>query len=104
MSTAADVQTRYDRVSVAEVRTYLASRGWKLKHCQRPHTLLFEYGTDDDGKTIVQVFPDSEHYSDYTRCVEDLVRSLSIVERRSTEEVLKDLLEDGENNSGNLQT
>jgi hypothetical protein len=92
MSSSSWVDPRVARVRVADVKTYLLNRGWRLQPFPRPELLVFEGPPDDDGEPIVQVLPSSEQYRDYRMRLEDLIGALGVIEDRPASDVLTDIL------------
>jgi hypothetical protein len=92
------VDRRIDRVRVADVRSYLENRGWRLQPFPGPELLVFEGPKDDDGVPIVQILPSSEHYRDYRMRLEDLIGTLGVIEDRPAADVITDMLAAGPTN------
>ncbi len=92
MNTNAWVDPRVGQVRVADVRSYLLSRGWRLRPYARPELLVFEGPTDDEGEPIVQVLPSSEEMQDYSMRVEELFAALGVIEERPAGDILADVL------------
>jgi hypothetical protein len=92
MNHSAWVDPRIDRVTVNDVRTYLLDRDWRLQDFPGPELLVFEGLKDDNGDTIIQVLPSSQHFRDYRMRVESLIGAVSIIEGRSAVDVLSDML------------
>lgn len=80
------------KIRVSQVMHYLQSAGWKRRETSRKNALLFEGPTDDDGDPILWYFPDSERYVDYGRSIQLLVNALRIIEERSVDDMVNDLL------------
>ncbi len=85
------IDPRIASVRVEDVRGYMLRHGWKLQPYPRPNLLVFG-GMNDDGKPIVQILPSSEKLLDYQVRLEELIRSLSVLEQRPTVEILDELL------------
>src|SRR4051794_27108441 len=81
-----------DLPPLERVRSYLPAHGWRLKDWPGPELLVFEGPLDDDGQPIIQIVPSSEAYQDYPLRVDELVRSLAVIENRPIPEVLRDML------------
>jgi hypothetical protein len=92
MNQSAWVDPRIDRVTVANVRTYLLNKGWRLQPYPGPELLVFEGPRDDDGEPILQVLPSSERLRDYRMRVGDLIAALSVIEGRPAVDILTDML------------
>jgi hypothetical protein len=92
MNQSAWVDPRIDRVTVADVRSYLLDRGWRSRPFPGPELLVFEGPKDDDGEPIVQVLPSSERLRDYRMRVGDLIGALSAIEGRPAVDILNDML------------
>ena len=89
---------RIDRVTVADVRTYLLNRSWRLRPFPGPELLVFEGPKDDDGEPIIQVLPSSVRLRDYRMRVEDLIGALSVIESRPAVDILNDMLSGAQTN------
>ncbi len=74
------------------IKEYLSRHGWVQKPFARPAVLYFEGPQDDHGNPIVQILPDSEEAADFPLRVQDLLASLSFVEQRSVEDILRELV------------
>lgn len=79
-------------VRAAGVRSYLLRRGWRLQAYPGPELFVFEGPTDEDGQTIIQVLPSSEEMRDFPLRAEELIAAVSILEDRSPQDVLTDIL------------
>jgi len=86
------VDPRVQQVTVTDVERYLSSRGWKKQPNPQPDLLVFEGPTDDYGKPIIQVLPSAEHYADYRQRLIELITALAVIEDRSAQAVLDDIL------------
>jgi hypothetical protein len=88
------VDPRVDSVRVADMRSYLARRGWKEKpYPGGPELLVFQAArVDDDGKEIIQVLPSAEESRSYRQRLIELITSLAVIEDRLAVEVLNDIL------------
>jgi hypothetical protein len=82
-----------ETIGVDRITSYLIKRGWKQVPFPREGLLVFEGPEDDDGRPIVQVIPRSEQSSDFDLRAAELVRTLSVIEDRSVEEILHDIRE-----------
>jgi hypothetical protein len=88
------VDPRVNDVRVADMRAYMARRGWNEKPSPRPTALVFEAPfRDDDGQPIIQVLPNSERFADYRQRLIELITSLAVIEDRLAVEVLNDILQ-----------
>jgi hypothetical protein len=92
MNHSAWLDPRIDRLTVADVRTYLLNKGWRLQAFPGPELLVFEGPKDDDGKPIVQVLPSSERLRDYRMRLEDLIGALGVIEGRPAVDIVSDML------------
>jgi hypothetical protein len=79
-------------IRVADLRAYLLSNGWKVRPFKRPQVIYFEGPPGDDGRPLVLLVPASEHLRDYLFRVEEILRTLSILENRSLSEVVRNIL------------
>lgn len=95
MSSSAWVDPRVGSVTVAGIRSYLLTRGWRPAAYPGPELLVFEGPPDDDGKPIIQVVPSSERMSDFRMRVEELIGALGVIEDRPARDVLEDVLAAG---------
>jgi hypothetical protein len=86
------IDPRIASVRVDDVRNYMLRHGWELQAYPNPKVLVFGGPKDDDNKPIIQVLPSSEKLGDYEIRLEELIRSLSIMEQRTTFEILDELL------------
>src|SRR5207302_920942 len=86
------VDPRVQSVSVAGLRAYLEARGWSMKPFPRPHVLLFEGPSDDDGQPLQEWVPVSEQLHDYRDAVVKIITNLSVIEDRHPVDVLEDIL------------
>jgi hypothetical protein len=86
------VEALIDQVCVEHVRSYMRAHGWQARPSKRPDTILFEGPLDDSGKPLRDHFPASEEFSDFGRCVEDLIRMLSTFEKRAPEDIIAEML------------
>jgi hypothetical protein len=80
-----------EEVRVAQVRSYLVGKGWKLRPGRRKDAILLEGPLDDEGEPLVWQFPSHERFTDYRHCVEGLVKALEVIEQRSAEQILNDM-------------
>jgi hypothetical protein len=81
-----------DLPPLERVRNYLHAHGWRLKDWPGQELLVFEGPLADDGQPIIQVVPASEAYQDYPHRVDELVRSLAVIEDRPIPAVLREML------------
>jgi len=79
------------RLPLKALRKYLNGHGWTPKPCQRPKTLYFEGPSDDTGHPLVQILPTSEKAADYALRVGSLLATLSLIEGRSVEDIVKEI-------------
>ena len=87
------VDPRIDRLTVAHVRAYLTTHGWKEEPFPRPELLVFRAPKDDDdGLAIETVLPSRESMIDYPLRIEDLVGVVAWYEDRKAAEVITDML------------
>ena len=98
MSHSSWVDSRINRVTVGQVRTYLLDRNWRLQPFPGPELLVFAGPNDDDGEPILQVLPSSEGLRDYGMRVEELIGALSVLEDRPAVAILNDMLAEGQTN------
>lgn len=87
-----NVKELIGRIGVEHVRRYMTAHGWQARPSRRPDTILFEGPPDDSGKPLRDHFPATEEFSDFGRCVEDLIRMLSKFEQRNSEEIVAEML------------
>lgn len=87
-----NVRESIDQIGVEHVRRYMTAHGWQARPSRRPNTILFEGPPDDSGQPLRDHFPASEEFSDFVRCVEDLIRMLSKFEQRSPEAIVAEML------------
>jgi hypothetical protein len=92
MTCGRQVQEHREDVRVTQVRSYLLGKGWKLRPGRRKDAILLEGPVDDEGEPLVWQFPSDEHFIDYGRCVESLVKALEVIEQRPAEQILNDML------------
>lgn len=85
------VDPRVQKVKVADLQRYLLKHGWKEQKPD-PDLLVFEGPRDDYGKPIIQVLPAGEHYADFRQRVIELITALAVIEDRSAQAVLDDIL------------
>ena len=79
-------------VRVSDLRTYLTSRGWHSAPFARQEELKFLAPQDSGMSEMQLLLPASEKLKDYVERVEQAIRSLSTLEERSAEEVVRDVL------------
>src|SRR6266404_1049893 len=79
-------------IRVADLRAYLLAKGWKVKPFRRHEVICFEGLSDDEGQPIDLLVPASEQLRDYPLRVEELLRSLSVLESRPVEEVARNIV------------
>lgn len=79
-------------VRVADLRAYLLAKGWKIKPFQRPQVIRFEGPLDDEGQPLVLLLPFSEQLRDYSLRIEEILRTLSVLENRSTAETVRNIV------------
>jgi hypothetical protein len=86
---------RYGLLNPEAVRTYLIEHGWRQETYPGPELLVFSGPEDDDGRPIVQVLPSSVHLRDYQMRLEELIKALSVLENRSPDDIIKDMMPPG---------
>ncbi len=86
------VDPRVSSVRLADVHAYFLRRGWKVRPCKIPNTVIYEEPPLDGGKPFFQYFPSSDKFSDFTRHVTELITTLSEIEERHPVQVLEDML------------
>jgi hypothetical protein len=86
------VDPRVASVRLAEVRTYLSSRGWQLAPNPSPNLLRFEKPGEENGRPFSYVVPASDDCSDFTQSITYLITTLSELEDRHPVEILNDIL------------
>ncbi len=79
-------------VRVADLRAYLLSKGWKTKPFKRPQVIYFEGPLDDEGCPLVLLLPASEHLRDYPLRIEEILNTLSILEKRPAAEIVRNIV------------
>lgn len=79
-------------VRVADLRSYLLSKGWQPKPFKRSQVLYFEGPPDDEGKPLVQLVPATEQLRDYGERVENILAALSTIEERPADEILRNIV------------
>ncbi len=89
------VKQLIEQVRVDHVRAYMLNHGWQAHPSQRRDTILFEGPLDDAGKPLRDHFPATEDFSDFGRCVEDLIRMLTKLEKRTPEDIIAEMLNNG---------
>ncbi len=97
------VDPRIEAVGVAELRTYLTGRGWKLVPNPNTHLLRFETPAKKGGLALFQMLPASEEFADFRQRVSELVTTLSEIEDRHPLAVLDDILNGSEPGNGHRQ-
>lgn len=80
------------KLRVAQVASYLESAGWKQRPAAREKSICFESPQALAGEPVTWHFPDSEQYVDYLLDVQMLVNVLSVLEKRTADEVIAQLL------------
>jgi hypothetical protein len=95
------VDPRIEAVGVANLRAYLAGRGWKLVPNPNSHLLRFEAPAEGGGPSLFQMVPVSEEFADFRQRVAELVTTLSEIEDRHPVALLDDILDAGESGNGN---
>ncbi len=89
------IDPRIASVRVEDVRGYMLTARLETSTLSKAkRTAGFSGGMNDDGKPIIQILPSSEKLLDYEIRLEELIRSLSILEQRRTVEILDELLND----------
>lgn len=79
-----------ERPTVEQVRRYLRNHGWQ----EQPYGPQgFTYGgpRDDDDREIVLLLPSSEQMDEYPQRLLELLRALSLIERRLIRHLLTDM-------------
>jgi hypothetical protein len=79
-------------VRVADLRTYLLSKGWKIRPFKRSEAIYFEGSPADDGSPLVLLIPASEQLRDYPLRIEETLHALSILEKRPLLEVIRNIV------------
>lgn len=79
-------------VRVADLRAYLLSKGWKIRPFKRPQAIYFEGPPADDGSPLVLLIPASEQLRDYSLRIEEILNTLSLLERRPLPEVIRNIV------------
>ncbi len=79
-------------VRVADMRAYLLSKGWKTKPFKRPQVIYFEGPLDDEGCPLVLLLPASEHLRDYPLRIEEILNTLTILEKRPAAEIVRNIV------------
>ncbi len=92
MNHLAWIDARLAKVRVADVRSYLLGKAWKVQPYPGPELLVFGGPVDDNGEPVVQVLPSSEHFRDFSMRLEELLASLSVMEGRPAAEIVTDVL------------
>ena len=92
MKSSQDIPGLSHGVRVADLRTYLTSRGWHSAPFARQEELKFLAPQNSGMDEMQLLLPASEKLKDYFERVEQAIRSLSTLEQRSAEEVVRDVL------------
>jgi hypothetical protein len=79
-------------IRVADLRAYLVSKGWNAKPFKRSQVIYFEGPPDDDGRPLVLLVPASEQFRDYTLRIDEILNTLSILEKRPVAEIVRSLV------------
>ncbi len=79
-------------IHVADLRAYLLSKGWKIRPFKRPQAIYFEGPPADDGSPLVLLIPASEQLRDYPLRIEETLNALTILEKRSLAEVIRNIV------------
>jgi hypothetical protein len=77
---------------VAPVKSYLLSKGWVQRPWDNPYGLWFERQAPDRRNPAVITLPAVETVVDYPLRLEEVMRTLQMVEGRPAREILKDIL------------
>ncbi len=81
-----------DSIELPNVTAYLAGSGWTRRAAfPRTDLVVFDGPQDDEGEPITVVLPRDEASRDYRLRLGELLRTLSVIERRSEEEIAVDL-------------
>ncbi len=83
---------RLASVRVAQLASYLGSRGWKEVPPDRPGFRVFEEPGADGGERLYQFLPEAEGWEGYSAQVYDLIAAVAEVEDRYAGDVLTDVL------------
>jgi hypothetical protein len=94
------VDPRIEAVRLADLRAYLAARGWSLVPSPNPDLLRFQAPCEGAGPCFFQVLPASEEFADFRQRVAELVTTLSEIEERHPVAVLDDILHADESANG----
>jgi hypothetical protein len=87
------VDPRIQAVRVADVKAYLARRGWRLKPNPNSNLLRFEEPSKGNGPGFFQMVPASEEAADYRQRITELITTLSELEDRHPVQVLNEMLD-----------
>ena len=79
-------------VRVADLRAYLLAKGWTIKPFKRDQVIYFEGPADDDGRPLLLLVPVSEHLRDYPLRIEEILNTLSVLEKRPFEEIVRNVV------------
>jgi hypothetical protein len=79
------------RPTPEQVRNYVLAHEWR-EQPYGPELFVFEGPKDDDDRTIVQVLPSSDSYTEYPQRLLELLRALSLIEHRLIRHILADML------------
>lgn len=79
-------------IRVADLRTYLLSKGWRIRPFKRSEAIYFEGPPADDGTPLVLLIPASEHLRDYPLRIEETLNALSILEKRPMLELIRNIV------------
>jgi hypothetical protein len=92
MRNAPTVDPLINAVRVADLRTYLLGRGWKIKPFPRSQVIYFEGPLDDEGKPITLLVPASERLRDYELRVSEIIEALSAIEGKPEAEIARSVI------------
>jgi hypothetical protein len=92
MTTSNGAISQVPAVRVADLRAYLLSKGWKIRPFKRPQAIYFEGPPADDGSPLILLIPASEQLRDYPLRIDEILNTLSILERRPQAEVVRNII------------
>lgn len=86
-----NIQTLFARISVADIREYLLSRGWRREAAEQADTLRFATSAKEPGESMELWTWSPETHPKFRRRVPDLVFTLSVHEDRPALDIANEM-------------